>query len=37
MKASLGLESDVESLSHEELQQRRVELNEKIREGGGPL
>ncbi len=36
-KASLGLEPGVESLSHEELQERRVELSDKIREGGGPL
>lgn len=37
VKASLGLEDDVESLSHEELQQRRAAVQQRLRDGGGPL
>jgi hypothetical protein len=33
----MGLEADVESVSHEDLQRRRAALNEKLREGGGVL
>jgi len=35
MKRSMGLEGDVESLTHRELQQRRREIEKKIEEGGG--
>jgi ubiquinone biosynthesis protein len=37
VKASMGLEAGVESVSHEELQRRRAAINEKLREGGGVL
>lgn len=35
MKASMGLEADVESLTHSELQERRQELQKKIEDAGG--
>ncbi|MGH7785858.1 MAG: ABC1 kinase family protein [Candidatus Binatia bacterium] len=35
MRAQLGLEQDVESITHRELQKRRVEIQELIDAGGG--
>jgi ubiquinone biosynthesis protein len=35
MKRSMGLEGDVDSLTHRELQKRRREIEKKIEEGGG--
>jgi ubiquinone biosynthesis protein len=35
MKASMGLEGDVEAITHRELQQRREKIRERIDEGGG--
>lgn len=37
VKASLGLEDDVDSISHEELQERRSVIQQRLRDGGGPL
>jgi ubiquinone biosynthesis protein len=37
VKASLGLEDDVESLSHQELQERRSAIQQRLREGGRAL
>lgn len=36
VRASLGLEGDVQSLSHRQLQERRATLQRRLREGGGP-
>jgi ubiquinone biosynthesis protein len=35
VRASMGLEEDVDGISHSELVARRLELNKKIRESGG--
>jgi ubiquinone biosynthesis protein len=35
VRASMGLEADVESIRHDELQRRRTVIQEKLREGGG--
>jgi ubiquinone biosynthesis protein len=35
MKRSMGLEGDVESLTHRELQRRRRQIEKKIDEAGG--
>ena len=35
MKASMGLEADVESITHSELQERRQQLQKKIGDAGG--
>ena len=35
MRAQMGLEGDVDGISHTQLQARRAELNKKIRESGG--
>ncbi len=37
MKRSMGLENDVDSLTHRELVQRRREIEKRIEEGGGLL
>ena len=35
MRAQLGLEKDVESITHRELQERRVAIQQRIEAGGG--
>jgi hypothetical protein len=37
VKASLGLEDDVEPIGHQELQERRSVLQRRLREGGGAV
>jgi ubiquinone biosynthesis protein len=37
VRASMGLEGEVDAISHSELVARRVEINRKLREGGGIL